>query len=77
MTVESLKKAMKAEPFVPFTLKLASGNDAHIPHREFVFIHPETPRTIAIAEDGGFRVIDLLLVEELHFQPSGRRRRAG
>jgi hypothetical protein len=77
MTVESLRKALAAKPFVPFSLHLASGATVRVPHPEFILVNPEAPRTVAVAEEGGFRVIDLLLVEELRYGLGKGRRRAG
>ncbi|MDX2148196.1 MAG: hypothetical protein SFZ23_11810 [Planctomycetota bacterium] len=77
MTVESLRKALGSKPFVPFTLHLASGATARVPSPEFVMINPEAPRSVAIAEDGGFRIIDLLLVEEIRYEDAKPRKRAG
>lgn len=74
MTIETLKKAMTAQPFRAFTLQLASGSAAPVPHPEFLWIHPASPRTVIVGDnDGGVRIIDLLLVEELQFT-NGKKR---
>ncbi|MCC6425338.1 MAG: hypothetical protein IT435_00825 [Phycisphaerales bacterium] len=72
-----MKEAFAPEPFVPFTLKLASGQDAHFPHSEALLVPPHL-RSVALWEDGGFRAIDLLLVEELRLGRERKpQRRAG
>jgi hypothetical protein len=76
MTVEALRNALEARPFTAFTLEHASGDSVPVPSPAFVLINPKAPRTIAVAHDEGFRVIDLLLVEELKFR-GPRTRRAG
>src|SRR5439155_17132994 len=77
VTIEVLKKALTAQPFTPFELRITNGDAAEVPHPEFVFIHPESPRTIVVAEEGGVRVLDLLHIAEIRYVVRPRRRRAG
>lgn len=78
MTIEAFRAALEARPFVPFALQLASGDSVPVPSPEFVLINPRAQRTIAVAHNEGFRIIDLLLVEELKIRSGARhRRRAG
>jgi hypothetical protein len=77
MTIEALKKALNAQPFTPLELRITSGDAADVPHPEFVYLHPESPRTIVVAEQGGVRVIDLLHIAEIRYTIRPRRRRAG
>ena len=79
MSVDALRRALATQPFRPFILQLANGDSAVVPHPEFIWVHPTDPRTIAVAdEDGGVRLIDLLLVVEIQYTTSRhRRRRAG
>lgn len=77
MTLQQLRKAHQSKPFKPFSLRTA-GREHHVPHPEFLWILPGG-RTIAVADaDGAAEIIDLLLVESLHFAGSrgsnGRRR---
>jgi len=76
MTVDALRRALGARPFTPFSLQLVSGDAVQVPSPEFILLNPNDARAIAVAEGEGFRVVDLLLVEEIKFQ-SPRRRRAG
>jgi len=63
MTVEQLREVVNTQPFTPFTLQLADGNEVAVPHREFLWIHPKNPRTVGVAlENSAFKIIDLLLV---------------
>jgi hypothetical protein len=49
----------------------------HVSHRQFVCIHPGNPRTVIVGPPGGgYRIIDLLLVEALEYEPK-RDGRAG
>jgi hypothetical protein len=75
MTIEQLRKAWRARPFKPFTLRTAGGREYEVPHPEFMLIIPPG-RTIVIAcDDGTAELVDLLLVESPHFN-SGRKRRS-
>jgi hypothetical protein len=74
MTVEQIRKAQQARPFKAFTLRTGGGREYHVPHPEFLFITPPG-RTIIVADtDGAVELLDLLLVESLHFD-GGRRQR--
>ena len=39
MNIEQLHKRL--EPFRPFTLELSSGKAYHVPHRDFIAVHPK------------------------------------
>ncbi len=74
MTIEQIRKAHQAQPFKPFTLRTGGGREYKVPHPDFLFIFP-SGRTILVADtDGAGELIDLLLVESLHFE-NGRKRR--
>ncbi len=75
MTVEQIRKAHQSRPFKPFTLRTGGGREYHVPHPEFLFITPPGRTIIVVDQDGAAELIDLLLVESLHFS-NGRRRRS-
>jgi hypothetical protein len=63
MTFESLVHLHKAKPYVPFRLALADGQEVDVTHPECVAYNPKGARMITVAlPDGGFKLIDLLLV---------------
>jgi hypothetical protein len=78
MTIEQLRAAYGAQPFVPFIVHLADGRQIPVPSPEFILAAP-SGRTFAVYKQDAFHVIDLLLVTDLEFKPtpngSGRRRR--
>jgi hypothetical protein len=81
MTLNELRRALIAEPFRPFTIRLADGREYPVPHRNFLFIHP-AGRTAIVAtiEDASFEIVDILLIASLHFgngRKAPRRRKAG
>jgi hypothetical protein len=62
MTTELLQRHIHRTPFVPFTLRLADGQELHVPHPDFVLHVPGT-RTAAVGlGDGSIEYVDLLLV---------------
>jgi hypothetical protein len=64
MTIEQLRATAKAQPFVPFTLRLADGRQYEINHPDFISSHPQG-RTVIVykpGENGDLEIIDLLLV---------------
>ena len=75
MTVEELRRMLRAQPFRPFDIHLADGRSLPVPHSEFVAIAPPG-RTIGVAhEDGTIEMLDLLLVTSLKPRPNGSQRR--
>lgn len=76
MTIEQIRKAHKAQPFQPFTLRTAGGQEHPVPHPEFLFITPPGRTIVLSDEEGAVEVIDLLLVESLEFA-NGHARQAG
>jgi hypothetical protein len=70
MTIELLRQAHQAQPFVPFALHVADGAHIEAPHREFLS-HSETGRTVIVHGQGErWNVVDLLLVTRLEFNRS-------
>lgn len=66
MTIEQIRNAYEAQPFVPFLLHLADGREIPVRSREFMGRAPG--RTVAVHQpDGRRNVIDLLLVTDLEF----------
>ena len=68
MTSERLVTALRAVPFRPFLIRLASGRELPVLRPEFL-AHNGTSRTaiVADAEGEGWEVVDLLLVVGLLF----------
>lgn len=80
MTSEEFRKAMKAEPFKPFVVRLASGRRRAVPHPDFALSPPGAQIAVVWSpDDNAYEHIDLLLVESLEFSNrangNGRRRK--
>ncbi len=78
MTIDQLREVHRAEPFQPFKLQLANGDEVSVPHPEFLWYPPRASRTIYVAvSDESAKVIDLLLVASIgvgNGKPSERRK---
>lgn len=65
MTTEQLQRAIRRAPFVPFTLRVADGQQIDVNHPEII-AHAPGMRTAAVAlPDGTIEILDLLLVTGL------------
>ncbi|MGL4515004.1 MAG: hypothetical protein ACRCT8_18115 [Lacipirellulaceae bacterium] len=71
MTVEQLRSAYRAEPFLPFVLHLADGRAIPVISREFIMTAPSGRTIVVFQPDETMNVIDLLLVTDLEFKPGG------
>ena len=71
MTIEQLRLVHRAQPFKPFTIKMADGRSVLVPHSEFLSVSPTGRTVIVHHEDDSYSVIDLLLVNEIHVHQGG------
>ncbi len=81
VTIEQFRTTQRAQPFVPFTIRLADGRHYQVKHPDFVSSHPQG-RTVIVykpGENGDFEIIDLLLVVGLEVHRSkqnGRKQKS-
>lgn len=69
MTIDQLRKAVRNQPFHPFSICLADGRQLPVSHPEFIAIPPDASRTFVIAgPNEDYKTIDLLLVASLDFR---------
>lgn len=72
MDIAGIREALHRQPFEPFAIQLADGRSLAVRNPDFVAVHPR--RVIVIAEDGGWSVVEPLLVVSLDYaQPKSRR----
>jgi hypothetical protein len=77
MTIEQLREAHQAQPFVPFSLHMADGKELDVPHREFLS-HSESGRTVIVHGQGEkWNGVDLLLVARLEVSSARAASRKG
>jgi len=69
MTIEQLEAVHRAVPFARFSLNLADGRSYRIRHPEYLSHHPKGRTLIVYKDDGGFEIIDLLLVVGIEVDP--------
>lgn len=76
MTIDPFKRVLQAKPFRPFILRLADGSRVQVPNPDFVYFHPEVPRSAVIAmPDGSFLIVDLLLVSAIEVSNGRTKKR--
>ena len=69
-TVEQIREAMHAQPYVPFKLHLVDGRSYTVKHPDFIAV-PSSPRgrNVTVHDDAGSHMLDLNLIVEVHAQP--------
>jgi hypothetical protein len=71
MAVDRVRELHRAQPFKPFTVHLADDREIKVKSPEFMSFSP-SGRTIAVHEpDDSLRIVDLLLVTEVHVHANG------
>jgi len=69
MTTEGLRNRRTADPFIPFTVHMASGASYRVPHRDYLSIHPTGRIATIYLPIGGSSTIDVMLITELVEDP--------
>jgi len=64
MTIDQARRLHRAQPFQPFRIHLADSRSLDVTHPEAMAIN-EPGRTISVAHNGAFEIVDLLLVTTL------------
>ena len=63
MDIAGVRDALHAQPFSPFTIRLADGRSLYVPHPDFVALTPR--RVIVGAVDDSWSVVEPLLIVSL------------
>jgi len=72
MDIAGIREALHRQPFEPFVMRLADGRALSVRHPDFVAM--DRRRVIVIAEDGGWSVVEPLMIVSLDYvQPKSRR----
>ncbi|MFO0873434.1 MAG: hypothetical protein U0575_05625 [Phycisphaerales bacterium] len=71
MTVERVRAAWKAQPFLPFRIHMADGRSVFVGHPDYMSMAPQS-RIFAVhhAHDDGMDFVDLLLVTAIEVPAS-------
>ena len=67
MRTESLHEVIHAQPFRPFSLILASGERAPVPHPEWIFILPAGRTVLWADKDDRAKLLDIALLLGVDF----------
>jgi hypothetical protein len=74
VTIEQLRTTLRAQPFLPFTIRMADGTSFPIPHPDFLSMSP-TGRTAVIFHKGdSASIVDPLLMTELELAATSATR---
>jgi len=65
MTSEQLKATVRQQPFRPFTIRMVDGRTFAVTHPDFVMVSPTGRTAILFEPDDSYRVVDLMLMNEL------------
>ncbi len=75
MTVDRLRKTLRAQPFRPFRLHMGDGRALRVVHPDFVWIPPEGSRTVIVSTGADdFEIVDMMLVVSIEVGNGARRR---
>ncbi len=74
MTIEQLRTTLRANPFQPFTVRMADGRQFPIPHPDFLTMSPSGRTAVIFHPDDSASIVDLLLMTELELSPPSRSR---
>ena len=73
MTSDQLRAARDANPFRPFTIRMADGRTFEVSHPDFLAQSPSGRTVIVFQPDETYSVLDLLLMTELQVHASNGR----
>ena len=73
--IEQIRKAYRAQPFVPFVLRLANGREIPVREREYMLFPPRSPMIAVYDTDDACSIVEAVHVTELEFRRGAKRRR--
>ena len=65
MQIKELQNVYRTQPFQPFIIHMADGRGIRVDHPEFMALSPVGRSAVVFDKDGGFEIIDVLLVTGL------------
>jgi hypothetical protein len=69
MSPGEIRSALAAQPFRPFTIRLADQRTFLVPHPEYAYIHPKGRFVIVTHDDGSFDLAEMPLITGIHVTP--------
>ncbi|HRQ71594.1 MAG TPA: hypothetical protein PLU35_01045 [Phycisphaerales bacterium] len=76
MIADTIREALKAQPFRTFTMRTAGGREYRIDHPELAAVSPGGRVLVVFTSADGAVTIDTLLIESMHFE-NGRENGRG
>ena len=73
MRIEPILEACRRQPFLPFVLKTAGGREYRVPHPEMIGTHPKGRHITVFDERAVPIMLDLTMIESLHFIESDEK----
>jgi hypothetical protein len=74
MSVSAIREAINAQPFRPFTVRVADQRSYLVPHPEFISIGPNNRTAVVWFNDGGCSILDMLLITGIDISPPAENR---
>ena len=76
MTIDQLRRTLRAQPFRPFKLHMGDGRSLRVTHPDFLWIPPEGNRTVIVSTGADdFEIVDMRLVVSIEVGNGTRQRK--
>lgn len=75
MHVDSIREALRKQPFEPFTIRLADGRSEFVRHPEFVAVGPRV--VVVVRDNSSWSSIEPMLIASLDCDGGKRKRGNG
>jgi len=69
MNIEQIKDIHRRQPFNRYEIHLADGCSIKVPHSEYAFFFPQGRHMLVVKSNGGFHLIDTMLVCDVEVEP--------
>jgi hypothetical protein len=69
MTTDALAELHQTRPFRTFSIRLGDGQSLEVRHPEMLSYSPKSRVAVVFRPDGGFQIVDLLLITGLEVNP--------
>ncbi|HXA09496.1 MAG TPA: hypothetical protein VNW28_05905 [Chthoniobacterales bacterium] len=76
MAIQSIREFNRAVPFVPYEIRMASGQRYEVPHPDFIFISPRGSFVMIVDAKERPHHLSSLLIESASLRNGARRRRS-
>ena len=67
--IGDLRRLIAAQPFVPFTIHTAAGEQLRVPTMDHIAVSPTGARVIVFADDDSTILVSALLISQITVDP--------